>query len=165
MCMLKFLMSRRSHRSSISKNFNKTILLKKQHTYLLVLQEHPSEVLHLEKYRSSLFYKQKSIFASNKTPQRLRVCAKILLKGKESRLCPVYGWIGNRDECASKIVSLLTVLFSVKIYEYPKIDTLDRLFGRQFNGMAFRKCLICGNDKRTLIQTYCYLSIVSFLHV
>ena len=58
-------------------------------------------------------------------------------------------WIGNGGKCASKDVSLLTVLFSVKITEYPKIDTLDRssiIFGRQLNSMAFRKYVICGND-------------------
>ena len=58
------------------------------------------------KNRSSLFYKQKSIFA-----RLLSVRAKVLLKGKESRFCPVDGWICNRGECASKGVSLLTELF------------------------------------------------------
>ena len=54
---------------------------------------------------------------------------KVLLTGKESTLCPVDGWRGNGGgnggECASKGVSLLSVLFSANITEYPIIDTLD----------------------------------------
>ena len=49
------------------------------------------------------------------------------------------GWIGNGGECVSMGISLLTVLFSVNINEYPNMDTLDRsliILGRQFNSKS-----------------------------